>query len=102
MNTVETLGGQDDEAMTAPEADPRSFESDFYEEDEPIEKILAIFDRGVKGVTAPPEEAADDLVTVDPSPWLRGRTGRRYVGRSPVVRHESTAFDLRLSGAALS
>jgi hypothetical protein len=88
--------------MTEPGADPRSFESDFSEEDEPIETILTIFDRGVKGVTAPPEEAADDLVTVDPSPWLPGRTGRRYVGRSTIVRHQSTAFELRLSGAALS
>jgi hypothetical protein len=88
--------------MTEPGADPRSFDSDFYEEDEPIEKILAIFERGVKGVTAPPDEAADALVTVDPSPWLLGRTARRYVGRSPVVRHQSTAFALRLSGAASS
>jgi hypothetical protein len=87
--------------MTESGADPTSFESDFYEEDEPIETILTIFDRGVKGVTAPPEETADDLVTVDPSPWLRGRTGRRY-GRSAIVRHQSTAFELRLSGAALS
>jgi hypothetical protein len=101
MMDVKTRG-QDDEVMTEPVADPRSFESDFYEEDEPIEKILAIFEQGAKGVTAPPEEAADDLVTVDPSPWLLGRTGRRYVGRVPVVRHEHTVFDLHLSGAASS
>jgi hypothetical protein len=88
--------------MTESGADPRSFDSDFYEEDEPIEKIMAIFERGPKGVTVPPDEAADDLVTVDPSPWLLGRTGRRYIGRSPVVRHQSTAFVLRLSGAAPS
>jgi hypothetical protein len=89
--------------MTEPGTDSGSFDSDFYEEDEPIEEILAIFERGVKGVTAPPDEIADDLVTVDPSPWLQvGRTAGRYVGRVPVVRHESTAFVLRLSEAASS
>jgi hypothetical protein len=89
--------------MTEPGADPRSFDSDFYEEDEPLEKIMAIFERGVKGVTGPPDEVADDLVTVNSSPWLqRVRTGGRYVGRVPVVRHKSTAFYLGLSGAASS
>jgi hypothetical protein len=90
--------------MTEPGAIPRSFDSDFYEEDEPIEEIMAIFERGVKGVTVPPDELADDLVTVNPSPWLQrvSRTGGRYVGRAPVVRHSSTAFYLRLSGAASS
>lgn len=39
--------------MTEPGDDSRSFHSDFYEEDEPIEKIMAIFAGGVKGVTAP-------------------------------------------------
>ena len=34
---------------------PGEFASDFYEEDEPIEKILAIFERGPDGVTAPPD-----------------------------------------------
>ena len=28
---------------------------DFYEEDEPLEELLAIFERGVKVRTAPPE-----------------------------------------------
>jgi hypothetical protein len=28
--------------------------SDFYEEDEPVEKIIAAFERGEKGVTARP------------------------------------------------
>jgi hypothetical protein len=89
--------------MTEPGADSRSFESDFYEEDEPIEKIMALLESGFDGVTTPPNETADDLVTVDPSPWLQvGRTGGRYVGRAPVVRHQSTAFVLRLSGAASS
>jgi hypothetical protein len=87
--------------MAKPEADSRSFPSDFYEEDEPIEKIVAIFEKGAKGVTAPPEEAADDLVTVIPSRWLQvARTGSRYVSRAPVVRHESTAVDFSLSEAA--
>jgi hypothetical protein len=88
--------------MTESGREPDVYDSDFYEEDEPIEKIMAILAREPDGVTVPPDEAADDLVTVDPSPWLLGRTGRRYVGRSPVVRHRSTAFVLRLSGAASS
>jgi hypothetical protein len=87
--------------MTESGADPRSFDSDFYEEDEPIEKIMAIFERGPKGVTAPPYEAADALVTVNPSRWLLvARTAGRYVGRAPVARHEGTVFDLHVSGAA--
>jgi hypothetical protein len=89
--------------MSEPGRESEVYDSDFYEEDEPIEKIMAILEGGFDGVTTPPHEAADDLVTVDPSPWLLGRTGRRYVGRSPVVRHESTAFFfLGLSGAAPS
>ena len=88
--------------MTESGREPEVYDSDFYEEDEPIETIMAILAREPAGVTAPPDEAADDLVTVDPSPWLLGRTGRRYVGRSPVVRRQSTAFVLRLSGAASS
>jgi hypothetical protein len=28
--------------------------SDFYEDDEPVEKIVGIFEEGEKGVTAPP------------------------------------------------
>jgi hypothetical protein len=89
--------------MTESGREPEVYDSDFYEEDEPIEKIVAILARDPDGVTAPPDEAADDLVTVDPSPWLRvGRTGGRYVGRVPVVRHEHTVFDLHLSGAASS
>ena len=87
--------------MSEPASESEVYDSDFYEEDEPIEEIMALIASGFDQVTTPPDEAADDLVTVDPSPWLRGRTGRRYVGRSSVVRHESTAFDLHLSGAAL-
>jgi hypothetical protein len=90
--------------MTESGREPEVYDSDFYEEDEPIERIIAILARDPDGVTAPPDETADDLVTVDPSPWLlgRGRTGRRHVGRVPVVRHEHTVFDLHLSGAASS
>ena len=89
--------------MTKPDRESEIYDSDFYEEDEPIEKIMAIIESGFDGVTTPPDEAADDLVTVNPSPWLQvGRTGGRYVGRVPVVRHKSAAFDLRLSGAASS
>ena len=76
------------------------YDSDFYEEDEPIEDIMAILEGGFDGVTTPPDEAADDLVTVDPSPWVLGQTARRYVGRSPVVRHRSTAFVLPLGAAS--
>ena len=77
------------------------YDSDFYEVDEPIEKIMAIIEGGFDGVTTPPDEATDELVTVNPSPWLQvGRTGGRYVGRSPVVRHQSTGSIFRLSGAA--
>lgn len=89
-------------SMSKPSRESEVYDSDFYEEDEPIEDIMAILEGGFDGVTTPPDEVADDLVTVDPSPWLLGRTGRRYVGRSPVVRHRSTAFILRLSGAAPS
>jgi hypothetical protein len=83
--------------------EPEVYDSDFYEEDEPIEKIMAILARAPDGVTAPPDETADELVTVDPSPWLQmGRTSGRYVGRVPVVRHQSTAFVLRVSGVTSS
>jgi hypothetical protein len=34
----------------------------FYEEDEPVEKITAIFEAGAKGVTAPPPKAAGQIV----------------------------------------
>ena len=34
----------------------------FYEEDEPVEKIVAIFEAGTKGVTAPPPEAAGQIL----------------------------------------
>lgn len=36
--------------------------SGFYEEDEPVEKIVAIFEAGAKGVTAPPVEAAGQIL----------------------------------------
>jgi hypothetical protein len=42
------------------QAHPDTFDSDFYEEDEPVEGILAIFAQGPVGVTAPPEEGDPD------------------------------------------
>jgi len=36
--------------------------SGFYEEDEPVEKITAIFEAGAKGVTAPPPKAAGQIL----------------------------------------
>lgn len=41
MAGMEGIGGFDED-------------EDFYEEDEPLEKILSAFDNGVKGITAPP------------------------------------------------
>jgi hypothetical protein len=60
------------------------------------EDLMAMWEEGE------PVEIIDGPVTIDPSPWLLSRTGRRYVGQSPVVRRQSTAFALRLSGAATS
>jgi hypothetical protein len=37
--------------------------SGFYEEDEPVEKITAIFEAGMKGVTAPSSEAAGQILS---------------------------------------
>jgi hypothetical protein len=68
----------------------------------PDETDMTLEDLKARLAQAEPVEIIDSLVTVDPSPWLLGRTSRRYVGRSPVVRHQSTAFDLRVSGAASS
>jgi hypothetical protein len=53
---------------------------DFYEDDEPLDKILGEWDRGVKGVTAPPEHGKRGVtVNVEikglvpaPAPWLMG------------------------------
>jgi hypothetical protein len=98
MKNMNTGGGV--MSVSEPSRELEVYDSDFYEEDEPIEDIMAILEDGFDGVTTPPDEAADDLVTVDPSPWLLGQTSRRYVGRSPVVRHQSTGFVFRLSGAA--
>ena len=36
--------------------------NDFYEDDEPIEKIMAIFEREPQGATAPPVEAAGQIL----------------------------------------
>jgi hypothetical protein len=35
--------------------------SDFYEDDEPVEKIKAAFERGIKGVTARPRGRTEYL-----------------------------------------
>jgi len=37
--------------------------SGFYEEDEPVEKIAAIFEAGTKGVKAPSSEAAGQILS---------------------------------------
>src|SRR4029453_19405019 len=93
--------GQDGGVMRESGREPKVYDSDFYEEDEPIEKIMAIHAREPDGVTAPADEAADALVTMSPSRWLLVvRTTGRYVGRAPVARPEGTVFDLHVSGAA--
>ena len=48
--------------------------SGFYEEDEPVEKIIQTFEAGTKGLTAPPAQAAGQILVasqfmlVTPSP----------------------------------
>jgi hypothetical protein len=44
--------------MTEPGSD-----SEFYEEDEPVEKIVAIFEAGTKGVTASSPKAAGQILS---------------------------------------
>lgn len=44
--------------------------SDFYEEDEPIEDVLAAWERGPHGVTAPPVQT-----------WIDDLTGTTLSGR---------------------
>jgi len=39
--------------------------SGFYEEDEPMEKIVGIFEAGTKGVTAPPVQAAGQILVAN-------------------------------------
>jgi hypothetical protein len=47
----------------------RSMDSDdFYEDDEPVEEIMAAFERGEKGVTAPPSHGVNETIIV---PGLR-------------------------------
>jgi hypothetical protein len=36
--------------------------SGFYEEDEPVEKVVAIFEAGSKGITSPPVQAAGQIL----------------------------------------
>jgi len=68
----------------------------------PDETDMTLDDLKARLVQAEPVEISDGPVTIDPSPWLLGQTARRYVGRSLVVRRQSTAFGLHLSGAASS
>jgi hypothetical protein len=37
--------------------------SGFYEEDEPVDKIVAIFETGTKGITAPSSAAAGQILS---------------------------------------
>jgi len=55
---------------------PRGFDEDehFYEDDEPLEKVVAAFEHGEHGVTAP-------LVGVDP----HGLTPERYTATQPGI-----------------
>jgi len=88
--------------MTEPDRESEIYDGDFYEEDEPIEKILAILARGFDGVTAPPDEAVDSPVTVDDSPWVQrvGHTATRWAGR--IERQRATLSGFRLRGTAPS
>lgn len=63
--------------------------SGFYEEDEPVEKVVAIFEAGAKGVTAPPVEAAGQILEarqfllVTPSP--QGQTAMEPGSQGPEL-----------------
>jgi hypothetical protein len=87
--------------MTEPDRESEIYDGDFYEEDEPIEKIVAILARGFDGVTAPPDEAVEGSVTVNDSPWVqRVHTATRWAGRAE--RQKATIFRFHLTGAASS
>lgn len=52
---------------------------DFYEDDEPLDAVLDAFERGVKGVTAPParfELSVAPTPLVLPGPFSRASAGR--------------------------
>lgn len=49
----------------------------FYEDDEPIEKIKAAFERGIKGITAQPRGRTENLST--------GRGGRQKIQPNVTV-----------------
>jgi D-Tyr-tRNAtyr deacylase len=63
--------------------------SGFHEEDEPVEKIVAIFEAGTKGVTAPPVQAAGQILVasqfmlVTPSP--QGQTATEPGSQRPEL-----------------
>lgn len=42
----------------------------FYEDDEPVEKVTAAFERGDKGVTRPPRRGVNERVTLPGAPIL--------------------------------
>jgi|GEM_PF-4862528 len=60
---------------------------DFYEDDEPLDDVLAAFDRGAKGVTAPPSGQNKTL------PRFRSRTSRRL--RPEALKKPTTMADSR-------
>jgi DNA-directed RNA polymerase len=69
----------------------------------PDETDMTLEDLKARWAQAEPVEIVEGPVTIAPSPWLQmSRTGGRYVGRAPVVRHQSTASYLHLAGAASS
>jgi hypothetical protein len=83
--------------MTEPGREPEIYDGDFYEEDEPIEKIMAILAKGFDGVTAPPDEAVDSSVIVNDSPWVHTvHTATRWVGRAE--REKATIFRFHMTG----
>jgi hypothetical protein len=87
--------------MTEPDRESEIYDGDFYEEDEPVEKIVAILARGFDGVTAPPDESASSSVTVNDSPWVQKiHTATRWVGRAE--RQKAAIFRFHLTGAAPS
>ena len=63
-------------------------DEDFFEEDEPAEKIHAAFEQGEKGVTGPPPPPVhfNTVVTVAPSgPVTAGQVGH-FVTTAPTNR----------------
>ncbi len=59
---------------------PMSSDDDFYEDDEPVSELLAAYDRGERGFTAPPSEA----------PWSLNQRQDTYSMSTSVVRSPLT------------